>query len=630
MYKAILIDCFDTIIIRNTHPFMILKAWAVVLSKHYPISCGNIDLTYSLRLKLQKKHHDVISILEELYQELNVAGSEKVSKKEFIVEAHRLEVLCECSSHYLNRGAEKVLKDAKKRNIPVYCVSDFHLTKEDLCKFFNNLSVNDCITDIFVSSEYQKTKATGELYKVVLDKLSLSAKDVLMIGDNRQSDIKSARLLGIQTAWCPNFLKKKYLKVEKIKRPYSLACQTRKIRKENCKYEEYVAIFYIFIARLYNALKANETETVVFLAREGAFLKKLFDLYQLILIPKESRIETKYFKCSRRAIFSVQKEKRKPETFHDISLHNYLRAIGFDDHEIDDLPLDNYDVERVEKPFFSSESYSRFVNDEEMKARVDTRIIENEAAFSQYLYDTFDLKKKNSIVDVGWSGRMQFGIEEHLATKLQGYYLGITDDCSEKRQPCRHGLVFEYIDGKYSNYFGILRANTILYELLLAAPHGSAQNYRFSQSGKAIVSEAWATNERLLYEKHICSIQQKMEQYFANLCFFERSDSSEEWDRIAAKLVLKDALLPTVSRVKFMEILNQGFSQNFGQQTERLTFSEKVSISWIELMKNPQNYVRYVAKLPVVFMKKGLLPLYYPIGAIYYVITLAKSKLFGI
>lgn len=629
MYKAIFIDCFDTIIMRKTHPFLILKTWAVVLSKHYPISCGNIDLTYSLRLKLQNKHYDVISILEELYQELNIAGNEKVSKKEFIDKAHRLEILCECSTHYLNRKAEKILNDAKNRNIPVYCVSDFHLKKEDLCKFFNNLSINDCITDIFVSSEYQKTKATGELYKVVLDKLSLSAKDVIMIGDNRQSDIKNARLLGIQTAWYPNWGEKKYLKVEKMKRPYSLACQMKKIRRENCKYEEYIVVFYIFIARLYNALKANETETVVFLAREGSFLKKLFDLYQLILIPEESRIETKYFKCSRRAIFSVQKEKRKPETFQDISLHNYLRAIGFDDYEIDDLPLDNYDVERVEKPFFASESYSRFANDEEMKALVDKRIIENEAAFSQYLYDTFDLKKKNSIVDVGWSGRMQFGIEDRLATELQGYYLGITDDCSEKRQPCRHGLIFEYVDGTYSDYFGILRTNTILYELLLAAPHGSAQNYRFSQSGKAIVSEAWANNERLLYEKHICFIQQKMEQYFANLCFFERSDSSEEWDRIAAKLVLKDALLPTASRVKFMEILNQGFSQNFGQQTERLTFSEKVSISWIELMKKPQNYVRYVAKLPVIFMKKGLLPLYYPIGVVYYVVTLVKSKLLG-
>lgn len=599
--KTVFIDCFDTIIFRREHPFSLLKRWAEAVNKLYP-TCDAEEI-YKVRKIASQKYSHMDEILSYVYHQLNI----DVNERQFLDTTHMLEVEIEASVHYTTDRVKHLLSQYKKMGCKIYCVSDFHLPKTDLKYFFERLGVSELIDDIFVSSEYRATKAEGSLYDIVLSICGLEPSSVMMIGDNKISDIENAKKRGIEARWIPNIMKKKYMKLEKMKRSIPpercLKRVVRDLRRSSDKYIEYVIIFWVFTVRLYKQLYQNGHKCVVFLSREGHFLKRCFDLYQEMCVPFDQRIESRYFKCSRRAITSVQEEKRNVDNFKTISIRNYFRAIGFNDAEIEKLDFAGENIDLKIENFPTSNQWKHIVNNQSIQESITGRITENERAFEKYVNEVFTVDT-TAIVDIGWRGSMQRGIERYLHRPLAGYYLGINYHAGECAQLERHGLIF-YIDSEMgvSQYAHILRSNTILYELLSAAPHGSAQNYRLD--GEAVeVSEQWDQNEKELYEKYIKTVQQEMLVKFREFCVRDYENiEMDKMNAILAKLVLRTGLLPDKDRCSFMENLNSGFSQNFGQQTNGLRFDGAVKVSVRRLLYKPQEYANFLVKLPVKLRK---------------------------
>ncbi len=334
-------------------------------------------------------------------------------------------------------------------------------------------------------------------------------------------------------------------------------------------------------------------------------------------------MKTDYLKCSRRAIHSVQREKCSPDFFQDISLENYFRSIGFSSREIQKLPLP-YDLKKVIEHFPKSEEAGYVTANQEIQDLMERRFQENQKAFLQYVQEKID-GEFLYLVDVGWLGRMQQGIDGLFPNiTTVGYYIGIYDNLLEPPEVERNGLIFhKTTEGLTTDYFDIFRSNIQIYEQLLAAPHGSACRYRLLPDGGTEVLEEWDEKECSLYQDAISAVQYRMDQMFLELCRLNFEDvTTAAHTRMLAKMVLKSCLIQSRPRLEFMKRLNAGFSQNFQQQTNGLTFdvnrAKRVNVKLGELIKHPQRYVRYFAKVGVMFDQEKLGIMRYPVAGCFY------------
>lgn len=131
--------------------------------------------------------------IKQIYDECDFRGltslsNEELIEKEIDVERHVLRPIFETL---------KLIKDLHEKNEKVVFISDMYLPSlffENLLKEFEFWKDGDLI---FVSCEIGKTKATGNLYKYIAEKENFIFKNWHHQGDNRNSDYKVPKKLGI-------------------------------------------------------------------------------------------------------------------------------------------------------------------------------------------------------------------------------------------------------------------------------------------------------------------------------------------------------------------------------------------------------------------------------------------------
>lgn len=611
MMNCILTDCFDTLICRREHPYQVFRRWAKCVSNLYP--SVNADKLFSERMRLMKIYSVDADGIYRIYEELCETFNGKIEDNQnFVRDCRKFELACQESTAYINRKVDKYLRKKKDCGCKIYCVTDYHLSSEDMATFLSNVGI-DYIDGVFSSASFGVTKCDGGLYAKV--KGLLNIESALMIGDNKISDIRNAQRNGLKTKYIANtFWHKQILR---IKNKFGmLPKQTaytigKQLWQDSDSYEEFTLIFFTFCSRLYRANKGKKK--IVFLAREGYFLKICFDLFQTMCIPKEERIGTDYLKCSRRAIFSVQRDKCFPESFTRISVVNYFISVGFTQEEA----IDMAQYIGIESP---QKVIENFASSNEAKAiramlgpRIEERIAENKRAFEKYVRSKIN-GNELILVDVGWTGRMQQGIDcllDEVSTK--GFYIGIYDNLNAPPPIERHGLVFDCSDdGIKSAYFHIFRSNIQLYEQLLAAPHGSACFYKLDEKQNPVVVEKWDENEKCLYFDVIEGVQRKLLNNFESLCTFNFDgindncyDEKSIYNKDLAQTMLKSCLVQSKNRMNFLKKLIAGFSQNFQQASVGLQFNaNKIKERKRYMLVHPDRFVRYFAKLSVAMDKK--------------------------
>lgn len=613
--QIIFVDCFDTLVHRREHPYQIINRWAKCLSRLYPAaSSESIEKKRFLLMKSKEiEKNGVYGLYKELASILFAQNTE-VDKLQFAKDARELEIWCEISTLYKNKKICDFLR-RKSKKIPIYCLTDFHFSSEDMKLILDRVGI-DFLSGVYSSASYGATKHEGDLYRRVTDLLNVRPSNCVMIGDNKLSDVRNARNAGFRTCYRPHLLHQYKLKIQN-KLHYSHKVNSldrigKEIWRNSDCYEEYTIVFFIFCSRLYKAVKERNKQKIIFLAREGYFLKKCFEIYQQMCVPVNERIKTDYLMCSRRAIHSVQEDKCKTGFFTNISVKNFFRSIGFmaDEAEIICKELLN-DIDTVIADFPDSEEAREINSNPKLVKIIKDRFQENQAAFRKYVLEKAD-SDNMILVDVGWIGRMQQGVSV-LFPQIEtvGYYLGIYQNLFEEPYVERHGLIF-HKDEKESRFFNIFRANIQFYEQLLAAPHGSACFYRFDGDERVKVVQEWDEREEGLYRTVIQNVQSDIEVRFSCLCTRLLSDvacdvyADSDINRKLAQVMLRSALIQSEKRLCFMKRCVSGFSQNFQQQTTGMVFrTDEVQLKMIDVVRHPDRYVRYAAKLGIVFEKKG-------------------------
>ena len=191
-------DCFDTVLNRKTHPYVFGKVWAQDVKDAFALSVPAEKL-FVLRLRCQRDcaangKYAFADFMRPFFDALKKDGElSGTDFKTFSSAALELEMRHEMSAQQLNKKIFDLLQSLKNGGKKIYIVSDFHLGKDALAKFFKNAGIPDGFFDgIFVSCDFGKQKSDGLLYDAVLKALSLSPDRCLMIGDDARADVQMA------------------------------------------------------------------------------------------------------------------------------------------------------------------------------------------------------------------------------------------------------------------------------------------------------------------------------------------------------------------------------------------------------------------------------------------------------
>lgn len=601
---TVFVDFFDTIVHRTVHPNQVIRIWAKLMIRELGLTL-KIDELYFIRkdslqyLANRNNTHfievDSKELIKEVYNRLdctNKLGAIAIEKftEYFELSDYRAEI----KSQYLNSVAINALKELKENGYKLYCVSDFYTSRQVLEDIIVYHKIENLFDDVFVSSQCSASKHTGSLYPFLMEKLGLSASSIAMIGDNYRSDIKNAGKYGITTVHVSN---KKESKTKKryaigsdrkdyrriLNRLYS-TCNNRKAPANS----DYILFYAVYIERLYYHAKKEKLKNIFFLAREGLFLKRMFDHYQEhFALKEEDKIKTHYFKTSRQAsmlvsLKGVDEEKYTflKRKYPNLSPSTFLRNFTFSE-ELISLIIDELNFQdirdKVIPDFLESEEYQKLSTNETFRAAYDKNRFGQQKAFKTYLC-TFgvDFEAEGMhLADIGWGGSMQECLFDYFEGKVEvhGHYLGLNEVYSIQKSTSRWGLNFSILP--YATYSdNILRGNTELNEQLLSAGHGSTLSYNHLDT---FTNEFHHEVEKNVYKNHIFEIQEFMfgryKEFLKDLdsvCYDDDIVQNEMTD-----YALRAGLFASKRKVASAMKIAEGFYTNVGDFSYGMKISPK-------------------------------------------------------
>lgn len=268
------------------------------------------------------------------------------------------------------------------------------------------------------------------------------------------------------------------------------------IQSNEDSFPELATTFFYFIEKLHNELVKQAVEQVFFLSREGQPLKRMFDMYSN---RAGGNISSRYLEVSRRSTLLpslAPLDEEKFETlfrqYRRISLFEFLSSLGLETkiqsiaHE---LGLVNGVETRREEDFPTSSIFAALKALPQFKTLYESERIARRRAFIAYLSKISGgtLPTRLVVVDVGWKGTIQdnlFAIlcreDESLTSSVSGYYIGLVAEGAANPRNDKHGLLFSLVDTPSPKY-RVFNENRALFEVMLAADHGSIVSYETTE-----------------------------------------------------------------------------------------------------------------------------------------------------
>tara|TARA_R110000737_G_scaffold266025_1_gene273661 strand:+ start:3283 stop:5226 length:1944 start_codon:yes stop_codon:yes gene_type:complete len=607
-------------------------------------------------MKLSKVEVPYQIVMKEVYNRLiNTDVLNELEWSKFQTISHEADYRSETSVQFINNSLVEGLRKLKIENYKIYIVSDYHLSKDIIMRILDFHGIATIFDDVFISCDFKKSKeSNGSIYPLVLEKTGVLAEYAAMMGDNKISDVINSTKHGLHGYFLKHyshkFRNKKNL-FGSVSKEFRSSCKEieNNCKNSNFPFSEYIIHFYFFTERLYSEAKRKGIKDLFFLAREGHYLKQIFDTYQEINgLLEDDYINTHYFKASRHSakqvsLKPIECEKFTPikKNFDQMSTYQFLTSFRFKEKDIINITSDlsiNKDEEILN--FSSSEILGSLRRNDDFKAGYEAHRLEQRSAFNTYLNSfNVDFEAEGmTLVDVGWGGTMQECIYDYLDKKVPvtGYYIGLGEIYNIKKNTKRFGLNFSVYPKKEFSDF-ILQANGQLYEQLLAAPHGSTIGYSLNSESPTL--EYHEPNEKRVFEDFILPIQNFMDEQFMNLCIVmgKLTYTDEMVQDYLTDLSLRLGLNTNSEKLKFIQSISQGFYQNIGgnkvgmvYDPSQLTITKKQLL--IQFLWSPEKIFRYLVKIRPMLYSKNLSLLGWPVGLTVYYIKLnrwIKNLFFG-
>lgn len=403
--------------------------------------------------------------------------------------------------------------DACRRLGGVIFISDMYLPGSFMLPKLKELGIIKDGEHLYVSCDYNKTKHTGRLFKVVAEKENIKYKDWTHYGDNYINDIEVPSSLGITS----KFVETPFSSYEKMW--YDKGCLysnstlklyagiTRSVRNEYFQSDHdeittnlLASSFVPTALRFVSDIKKKGIKKIFFAARDCYYMfvaaKKIFE--------HDKDLDIEYLHISTKVLYPLLiKEGSREELLSMLSLlpifkpSSILKMIGVGDEEkrkidkiIDtDEVIDN-DQNKVDT----------FVD--AILKNVDSEQIANVCAgkrerFMKYARQIGLLTvndEKVALIDLGWRGTSQYVLHELGFKNVEYWYLGMMQD----RLP-----VYKMGDSSTYNYVfedtsDILMYSMIMEYYLCTTDQGSTIDYSLKNG---IIEPVYANNKLPKEEK---------------------------------------------------------------------------------------------------------------------------------
>ena len=409
----------------------------------------------------------------------------------------------------------EVIKYLKENNKKIMLVSDMYLTKEIILKMIHKCGYKKLYDEIYVSNEYNARKDSLKLFEIAYS--NLDKNKIIHIGDNIKSDGTNACASEVSSIVIPkgitfmeNISVDNYADSIIYGNVYNCGIYNSPFitDKNDINFESlsdfgYKIFGVIFINFMIWLNQIHNSDTYLFVAREGYYLKQLFEYFsKKANIPL---IENYYFLTSRRAS-SVPTFKTKEDiyelldvfyvgTLKDLLLYRFGYTYNGDNFDIK-LPED------VEQVKMSIENEIDKILENSKKEKIN---------YINYVSNTIsDYKnKKLTVIDLGYSGTAQYYLTKLLDKKVNGNYFLVSGNIKPLKLNCNVNTCFNKSIDDENNKYNFMYANSMLLEAFLTSPSG--QLLHFDDNNNPIYLNKKITNKE---KNYLDKVYEGIKKYF--------------------------------------------------------------------------------------------------------------------
>jgi FMN phosphatase YigB (HAD superfamily) len=489
-------DVFDTILTRTTKTPKGIFALMQEQLEREPIQERSpfvVRNFYHIRLQSEavlreavtnSEHQDVT--LAEIYAYL---GKMYRLPDEFVKELMALEMQTEAENCLPVEENIELVKRHIANGERVVLISDMYMSEKQIRFLLHGIDPVFDDVPLYVSSEYRKTKGSGELYRVVQEKEHVEWNQWVHMGDNERSDVQIPQRLGIKAQLYERKVASTWndvLSGENEQNPsMQMLCGAadRAMRNRECSIAYRVGcgyaapLLYPYILWVLDQSLKQKITKLYFIARDGFLLKEIADR---VIAARELPIQTAYLYGSRRAwrLPSVTGEnfvlKDYVKWSNDgfvVSAGQLAELFGFSVEELQDfLPF-----EITENTFFEGNVRNQIILMLAMREKEIAALIEKKQEARRTRVISY-LKQEIPV-----SEGENYAFVEILGS---GYTQGCLASLMRAWNPNPVRTFFYHLDGVYQSdrtenisYFpNRLKYGTIL-EVLCAADHGQTLDY---------------------------------------------------------------------------------------------------------------------------------------------------------
>jgi len=466
---TIIFDIFDTLLSRPLYePDNLLRLLEYRVDQHFSMASNFFEVRKSsenaLRTALQDGE-DVTydAIYDIMAKEYPSDVIDYLKEQEFALELALL---------HPKEEMVELLQYAQKVSKQILFISDMYLSQAQIVSVFEHLNIAIDGVELWISSECGYRKDNGSVWQHLIDQKMIEVESTLVIGDNEVSDLKMPGDLGLEQNWhilseknsfLESAIGKSFANQLAIPDPRDMLLMGPVInhlfgsplgihehliesRKQLSPYAfGYTALapmFYCFMAHLYGQ---HREKPIFFLAREGYFLKELFEHF-VQSKGLELQKAPHYLLISRRAVLgAVEKNAQNLEDMilglgaYEGTFANLIKSrLGLEEEFMEQCGIQDFTIKGqrdLQKAYQVLLTHLEIMNQYAQKER------KNYEAYLERI--GFFEEAENVVVDLGYSGTIQNYLHQLSQKPLVGEYFITTDKVE----------LIEREDNQMSGYF---------------------------------------------------------------------------------------------------------------------------------------------------------------------------------
>lgn len=424
-------DFYDTLVMRLVYsPGDILKITEQRIRNVFGEKIPFVELRTRAAAELSGKEY----ALDEIYQCMEAYIDKSVCERMKL-----LEIDTEMKLTVARKDMVELFHYAARQGKEVYVLSDMYLSGEIIKGIAAKCGINIEEKKLWISCEVGKSKKNGGMWELFAQKTA--GRKVIHFGDSFVGDEEKPQNVGVVPIHIPSptellgnsALIKIAPYINSLHSSFAMGILLNKIFNSPFAYENaeevlemksckafgkcvFGDVTFTYLLKVFSEVKKQKIENLVFLARDGYFLKQNFDL-----ICKRIGVDVSsfYLFVSRKVILSAASDDeqaylRLVKSDYNGEFAGYLQdRFGIEIDESDKhknqkccMPNDYPEISEWLKPY---------------EETIHNRLAYYRQDYKKYL-DQFEWRKKSAIVDICFTGSIQYWLSQITDTEITGFY----------------------------------------------------------------------------------------------------------------------------------------------------------------------------------------------------------------